>query len=155
MTNAADDPLPLPVKTLLDLFTAELHAVRFPDLDHQVLEKAAAEVRARAEELARAEAAAEAARTALQASQEAMLQKGQRALAYARIYAEDNPELTAKLDGIALPRSQRRATRELLVPDAPAAAPSPPRRRGRPSAQGSPPLFDDGAAPAIEAERAG
>ena len=127
------DAVSAPLRALLELFAAELAEVKFPELDAQILRGAAEEVSARAEALSRAETALERARVELGEAQEALLQKGHRALAYARIFAEDRPELTARVEAITLPRGARKPTRALdpLAP-AEAEAETAPRRRGRP-----------------------
>lgn len=123
------------LRALLELFTEELAEVKFPDVDAGVLEEAAERVRQRAEAVAQAQAALEAARAGLYESQESLLQKGQRALAYARVFAEDDAELSAKLEAVSLPRPVRKAPRpEGAAPttDAPASEENAPKRRGRP-----------------------
>jgi|GEM_PF-1883156 len=120
------DALPPAMHALLRLFSTELHAVTFPDLDRSVLEAAAGQVKERTEALARAQAALDAARAELQESQERLLQKGQRALAYVRVYAEEHPELAALLEAIHLPRPAVRTSREAADPA------TAPKRRGRP-----------------------
>jgi hypothetical protein len=163
------DPVAAPIRALLELFVGELALVKFPELDAEVLRDAAGQVSSRSEALARAEAAVERARVELGEAQETLQQKAQRALAYARIYAEDQPELAGKLEDITLPRAQRRLTRleptpspvaaPAAVPAAPVAAAEPapvdpgapaPKRRGRPpkAAQATAGLFP---APAPEA----
>ncbi len=146
-----NDPISPALRALLELFATELAEVRFPDMNGDVLDAAAEQVREKAEALARAQAALEAARQALQESQEALLQKGQRALAYARVFSEENPELSARLDGIQLPRPARKGAR---ADDAASAAQgneeNAPRRRGRPPkarAAAGASLFADGATP--------
>ncbi|ADO76032.1 hypothetical protein [Stigmatella aurantiaca] len=160
---SGNDPISPAMQDLLKLFGQDLAAVKFPDVDRGVLEEAAARVKQKAEEVARAQAALEAARQSLYEGQEALLQKGQRALAYARIFAEEDAELSAKLDGISLPRPVRKAPRVEGVPvQEPQAVPgedAAPRRRGRPpKARASAPLFAEGASPeaiaAVEAESA-
>jgi hypothetical protein len=59
-----------------------------------------------------AQLALDVARGALHERQEALLQQAQRALAYARVYAEADVALTARLDAITLPRGSRRARSE-------------------------------------------
>jgi hypothetical protein len=158
---SGSDPISPALQDLLKLFSQELATVKFPELDRGVLEEATERVKEKAEAVARAQAALEAARQALYESQEALLQKGQRALAYARIFAEDDAELSAKLDGISLPRPMRKALRAegVTALEAPAVQgeESAPRRRGRPpKARTSAPLFAEGASPeviaAVEAE---
>lgn len=135
-------PVPGSVQSLLELFQHELASVKFPDVDADVLSRAAESVRTAAVALEQAEAVVEAAREQLNAAQEALLHKGQRALAYARVFAEEDLALAAKLDALALPKSQRK-----LRSEAPAGGDAqPPRRRGRPpkSHAGSAPLFSEG-----------
>jgi hypothetical protein len=105
-------PIPPPVQTLLDLFTTSLADVRFADLDGQALARCATEVESAAEAVALAQSALDAAREALQQRQDALLQRAQRALAYARVYAEGDEALSAKLDGVSLPRPTRRSRAE-------------------------------------------
>ncbi len=136
MTN----PLPRPVQELLELFGEELDGLRFPELDASVLVAAERDVAASATRVTEAEAALTTAREALAAAQEAILAKAQRALAYLRIYAEDHPELAARLERIALPRGARRATRPESYDDD-AATPTTPRRRGRRPRDASGPLL--------------
>jgi hypothetical protein len=146
-----NEPISPALRALLEVFSGELSGVKFPEVDEEVLEEAAARVREKAEAVARAQAALEAARQALAESQEVLLQKGQRALAYARVFAEDDAELSQKLEDIHLPRPVRKGARaeggvaaETLVQGEEAA----PRRRGRPpKARASAPLFSEGASP--------
>ncbi|AEI63379.1 hypothetical protein [Corallococcus macrosporus] len=149
-----NDPISPALRALLELFTTELAEVRFPDMNGEVLDAAAEQVREQAEAVARAQAALEAARQALQESQEALLQKGQRALAYARVFSEENVELSAKLDGIHLPRAARKGARADGAVDPGSAAQgneeNAPRRRGRPPkarAAAGASLFAEGATP--------
>lgn len=140
------DALPPAMHALLRLFSTELKAVTFPDLDGSVLEAAARQVHERSEALVRAQAALDAARVELHESQERLLQKGQRALAYVRVYAEEHPELAEQLEAIHLPRPAGRSAREATDP---AAAP---KRRGRPPKASGPSasLFADARAPEPE-----
>ena len=124
MENAID-PVPEPVRTLMQLLAGELAAVRFPDVDGERLGAAARDVEAAALALADAEAALEAARQQLSERQEALLTRAHRAVGYLRVFAEGDAALEARLSPIVLPR--RRAAE-------PAAATGEPllRRRGRP-----------------------
>jgi len=132
--------LPFPVQSLLEIFNNELADVRFGDMDAKGLADLAAEVEAAAHHVITAQAALDAAKAKLGEQQEAMLARAQRALAYARIYAETNEPLRARLDAIALPKPSKRATAKLE--EAPASAEGSPKadgeveatkpRRGRP-----------------------
>lgn len=149
-----NDSISPALRELLELFATDLSDVKFPDVDTEVLGEAAVQVRQKAEAVARAQAALDAARQALNESQESLLQKGQRALAYAKVFAEDDAELGAKLEAIHLPRPVRKASGPSQVAD-PVNAPTgsddnTPRRRGRPPkvrpvAGGT--LFNEGARP--------
>ncbi len=128
--NAGESPIPESLRALLGLFETEFKDVKFPDVDVEVLADAGRKVLSAAERVAQAEAALEAAELALQEQQDALLAKGQRALAYARVFAEESPELSEKLQAISLPRAQRRA--KAGEPPAASAEVAPVRRRGRP-----------------------
>lgn len=156
--NEESEAIAPPLRALMELFATELAEVRFPDVDVKVLGEAAARVRERAEAVARAAAALEAARQALHESQESLLHKGQRALAYARVYAEEDSALSARLEAIALPRPTRKPGREAAELPATTTEATPPKRRGRPpkARASEAPLFNEAsAAEASEAEPAG
>lgn len=98
-----------PVQAVLDLFETSLAEVRFGDIDAQSLARLADDVQAAAATVASAQSALETARAALHERQEALLQQTQRALAHARVHADADEALSARLDAIALPRPTRRA----------------------------------------------
>jgi hypothetical protein len=123
--------IPPPVAALLELFEASLSDVRFADLDAKVLSALSAEVEAAAEGLAAKQAALDEARSALSERQNLLLQQAQRALAYARVYAENDFDLRAKLDAITLPRPARAPKR------ASAEASTTPRTDPEPTAEAS------------------
>jgi multidrug efflux pump subunit AcrA (membrane-fusion protein) len=126
-TNA----IPVPTRALLDPFTTSLADVRFADVDGQTLARYAAGVEAAAEAVAAAQLALDATREALQEKQDALLQQAQRALAYARVYAESDEALSGRLEAVSLPRATRRSRSEdaLVL----SADPQPSQRpRGRP-----------------------
>jgi len=102
------DPIPRPVQEVLELFDTELASLKFGDLEPATLVGAADEVRLMAASVARAQAELDAARASLSDKLEALLQKAHRALAYARVYAEGQPELASRIEAIALPRVARR-----------------------------------------------
>jgi hypothetical protein len=132
-------------RALLEVFARELSGVKFPDVDAAVLKEAAERVKEKAQAVERAREALEEARRVLAEGQEALRQKGQRALAYARVYAEDDAELSAKLEAIHLARPARKE-------EAAQGEESAPKRRGRPPrSRPSAPLFSEGAAPEPEA----
>jgi hypothetical protein len=111
---------------LLALFASDLAQLRFGDLDGDALEDAACAVDAAAAALAEAERTCAAARAALERAQGALLQKGQRALAHARIHADGDAALSERLQAIVLDRApDREAAMAGFVATAT-------RRRGRP-----------------------
>ena len=120
--KATDNVISPPLQSLLELFSAELSEVKFPNLECATLKAAAQAVLVRRDEMVRAEAAVDAARRQLEQSQDALLTLGQRALSYARVYAEDHAGLAARLEAIALPKGTRRMTQ-------PDAGPVLPRRK--------------------------
>lgn len=120
-----DDALGPSLRELLTVFARELSTVSFPDVDHQALARQVAVVAERAAEVRRIEATLADARARMADAHEQLVARGQRALAYARIYAEDHPALAARLDAIALPRP--RSPRAATPPSVEA-----PRPRGRP-----------------------
>ncbi len=101
---ALDSPINPGLQAVIELFDTELLALKFPDVDHAVLREAAAKVLTQAEAVAAAELALATAREALGDAQEALLGKCQRALAYARVYAEEDRELSRWLEAINLSR---------------------------------------------------
>lgn len=119
----ASDPVAAPLLELLAVFEGPLKDVRFPDVDRAVLVELADGVRASAEDVERAGAALLAAKAALDDRREALLRMSQRALAYARVYAEDDADLRAKLDSIAMPKM--RASAKSAAPRAAEVASSP------------------------------
>lgn len=123
--------IPSPVHTVLDLFATDLAGVRFGDVDSNVLAALAAEVQSAADAVASAQALLDDARSKLQERQEALLLQVQRALAYARVYAEADAALTARIETIALPRPARRPRADEVLTLSPDEAP-PRRPRGRP-----------------------
>lgn len=98
----SSEPISAPLRNLLIIFSEQLPDIRFGDIDKAILEDAAARVEAAAQKNDAAEAALDAARADLAATQQALLVTGQRALAYARIYAETSPELFSRLQALCL-----------------------------------------------------
>lgn len=117
------------IAKLIQLFSAQPE-LRFPELDASVLQGAVAKVKERAVELAQAEAQLAAVRAALEAEQEALLKKAQRAHAYLEVYADGDEALGQKLEGISLPRPRKSAPRVEVA--APVEGAPEPKKRGRP-----------------------
>ncbi len=87
---------------LLDVFGAHADTLRFPDVDHVMLEELAGQVRDAASEVAQCEQALAHARRTLDERQTVLRQRAERGMAYAKIYAEDDAPLLATLDEIDL-----------------------------------------------------
>lgn len=106
------DPVPPTVREILAFFRDELGGKRFGDLDAAALEELAERTRAQAREVDRARATLEAARATLDEAREELGRRAQQALAYARIYASQEPTLAARLaeleSGPAEPIAERR-----------------------------------------------
>jgi hypothetical protein len=139
------EPIALPIRTAIDLFQTALAEVRFPDVDARTLASAAAEVDAAGQAVATAQAALDSARCALQERQDALLAKVQRAIAYARVYAENDEALTQRLDAIALPRAGRstrvREDAGLVLSSVPDSTATPRRRKRTTHAAESEPML--------------
>ena len=152
--NDVPSPIPAPIQTLVALFEETLTAVNFPDVNTTVLQEASQAVVDAHTQVTRLEAELAAARAALSERQDALLGKAQRALAYARIFAEEQPELLTRLDAVSLPRPGRRtpkveATVEPVAAGEQLATSEAPRKRGRPPrARPAGMLFQDEAADA-------
>jgi len=118
------------IQSVLALFKGPLASVRFADIDAAGLASLAAEVESAAGDVNDHEAKLAELRQALAERQEALLVLVQRALAYARVYAENNDELLEELNGIALPRvskprkqsAAKTSSAEAVAPESPADA---------------------------------
>lgn len=107
----AADPVPSSIRELLALFRDELSGQRFGDLDAAALEELAERTRAAAEDVDRARAALDAAHARLHEAREELARRAQQGLAYAQVYAAEDPVLRDKLaalGGQAAPRPERR-----------------------------------------------
>ena len=129
-----------PLQAVVALFRGPLAQVRFADIDATGLTSLAAEVEGAALEVEQQEARLVELRQSLAQRQEALLALAQQALAYARIYAENDEALSAELNDIALPRATK--------PRKPAA----PRTRAEDNKQGGAPNnASEAASPAAQA----
>lgn len=106
MPNEIENPIPAPVQELYDLFKQNFSNVAFPDISVEVLDKLINDVQEKANALQEAYNLVNAAQEALESSQNELLQKSMRGLAYAKIYAEDREELLEQLSGINLAKSR-------------------------------------------------
>lgn len=102
-----ENPIPSPIQDLISLFKKDLASVAFPDVSQAILEDLATNVEAKAAELAKTQAQAQAIAEELETTQNELLSKAIRGLAYAKVYAEDREELLEKLGQINLGKSGR------------------------------------------------
>lgn len=107
MQDLIDDPISTPIKEMLTIFQRDLSSVTFPDVSQSILENLIEDVRKNAVELEAANAQVVAAREVLEASQNDLLQKCLRGIAYAKVYAEDKEELLETISKINLGKPQR------------------------------------------------
>ena len=107
MIGATMTSLSPPVVSVLELFKGPLSGVRFADIDATGLASLAAEVESAASEVERHEAQLGELRQALAHRQEALLVLAQQALAYARVYADNDEPLLEELNRISLPRAAK------------------------------------------------
>lgn len=108
---------------LLDLFTTELQGVQFPEVDATSLTSHRDAVQKATRAVEDAEAALARAQGELAERKQALALHGKRALAYAKVFAEERPALRERLDLLA---------RQKGTPLALDLSGEEPRRRGRP-----------------------
>jgi hypothetical protein len=115
----------VPLRELMSLFSEQFPDLRFGDIDNARLSQEAAKVVEAGQHTAELEEALDVARANLAETQQALLATGQRALAYARIYAENSPEVLSRLQAISLTNGSRQVSKNQDVETKPT------RRRGR------------------------
>jgi hypothetical protein len=118
------DPVPVDVRAIIDLFVTHLAKVAFPDVDAASLRKQADELRTEAKTVARTRDVLAAAIAATEARLATLTESAARAIAYARIYGEAQPDRRPILDALAT-----------LEPPAAQAPSTSTKRRGRPPKQ--------------------
>lgn len=123
------------LRELVELFAGPLATLTFPGVDSRALVTLAAQVETDATELARLEATVAALRARLAEARDELLPRAQRALAYARVYADGDgsAELSARLDALVLPRPRPpRPAPGSTAAASTAPTDAAPRKRGRP-----------------------
>lgn len=100
--NDTATPIPANVTAVMTVFAEQLEKVAFPDVSSATLKELADKVHAKVEQVQKAESALESAQDKLAASQQELTALAARALAYAKIYAEDKPALAKQLSEINL-----------------------------------------------------
>jgi hypothetical protein len=116
----APDSVPAFAQEVIGLYSDAMPEVRFPDVDLEVLESTAAELRDALLSVERATAELEAARTAAQRHGELLEARVERALSYARVFAQGDGPLSERIAAIERSKST------------PLTASAPPKKRGRP-----------------------
>jgi hypothetical protein len=91
------DVTPGLAKQVIDLYTNELPDVRFPDLDLADLLQLQAELHVAQLELEDVEATLAEARQAVEARSHVLIARAERALSYARVFAQGNPVLSPRV----------------------------------------------------------
>jgi hypothetical protein len=119
---------PTLARQVIDLYAVELSDVRFPDLDLSALLYAQAELHAAQLEVERVEAELADKRAELDARSQALVSKAERALAYARIFAQGDEELAPRIADIGRKRSSNNQSPTSISTAGAIAAP---KRRGR------------------------
>ena len=107
-------PIPAGVRQLLAVYRDALDGVEFPDVSCDVLARGTTDLIEKEQALEAARAALADADQAVQQSRAELLRLSERGLAYARIYAAEDPALTARLGDIKLgtgkPRGRKPGT---------------------------------------------
>lgn len=137
--SSASGPLPTSVLQIVALFERRSSALRFPNVDAESLRALVERVEQQRGEAADALANWETARVASERSEVELLEMSKRAIAYARVFAADDPALETELDAILRTEPERGKRRKRDAGDATAAAatesaePAKPRRVRRDS----------------------
>jgi hypothetical protein len=131
MHSARELYVPAPVQQILALYKERLAQVTFPDVSAEILEQLSAELERAEQQVAELRATLSEAERAADEARETLLARASRAVAYARVYGDDDPGLLAELELIQLPRVTRRPVAGDDVGPG-ASADAAPRRRGRP-----------------------
>jgi hypothetical protein len=143
------DAVPAPIRSLATLFSEALPRVAFPDVDAAALAASVAKVDAAQSEVTRLEEELAKARAHLDASRDDLVRLATRAHAYARVYAEDDDTLRARIDEIAIPRAKSKSNApKVVVTEAPAASetltPAPVKKKRKGAQEDDASLFAPG-----------
>ncbi len=111
MQNEIENPIPAPIQDFYELFKQNFSSVNFPDINLEILDTLINDVHEKMKALNEVYTLINSAQQDLENSQNELLQKSMRALAYAKIYSEDQEELFKQLSGINLTKSSRSSKR--------------------------------------------
>jgi hypothetical protein len=123
------DVTPTLARQVIDLYAIELADVRFPDLDLAALLYAQAELHAAQLEVERVEAELADKRAELEVRSQALLAKAERALAYARVFAQGDEALAPRLADIG--RRKGSGSTQAHTASSSGTIAAAPKRRGR------------------------
>jgi len=116
MQNEIENPIPAPVQEFYELYKQNFSSVSFPDINLEILDKLISDVQEKLNALEEARALLETTQQDLENSQNELFQKSMRALAYAKIYAEDQEELFKQLSNINLAKNSRSSRKSSSEP---------------------------------------
>lgn len=139
------DTTPLLARQVIDLYALDLAEVRFPDLDLSALLYAQSELHAAQLEIERVEQELVQARSIWESRAQVLAQKAERALAYARIYAQGDAELAPRIADIG--RRKPAASADAAVSGMGGEAGAPKKRGRKPKTESPSELFADPAPP--------
>lgn len=147
--NPKLDTTPALAKQVIDLYSEELADVRFPDLELSDLLSLQTDLHRAQVEVERVEAALADARAEVEGRMQTLTSKAERALSYARVFAQGNPELSPRIMDIGRKKSVSASAHQTMTENG---APAP-RRGRRPKAEAPSELFSEAEVePEAEAE---
>ncbi len=116
MQNEIENPIPAPVQEFYELYKQNFSSISFPDINLEVLDKLISDVHEKMNALEQARALLDTAQQNLENSQNELFQKSMRALAYAKIYAEDQEDLFKQLSNLNLAKTSRSSKKSSSEP---------------------------------------
>lgn len=125
--DSIEEQIPPQVQELIAVFRDKLGEITFPDVSYSVLEELIERVRERRVEFEEIKTKIDAAQEAVEEAQRELQQKCLRGLAYAKVFAEGNDELSEQLAAIHFGKSPRapkktpaeRTRKQRPIPDVP------------------------------------
>lgn len=96
------DPVPLSIRALIKFFEEQLEDVAFPDVSFETLSELAHGVETQAQRVEDARQALRSSQDVLDKHLEILVSRAKKGHAYAKIFAEAQPELLEQLDAISL-----------------------------------------------------
>ncbi len=106
VSDRSAESIPKKLSEFIDFFGKNLTGVQFPDVDGDRLTAQVARIRQHAQGVAELEEKLRHAREGLSEAQAELLRVARRGLAYARVFADGDVELTEKLEALELARER-------------------------------------------------